>query len=172
MSTIEIVSAKAVKWQDYRDLRLLALKEEPQAFGSVYKIELGQSDSKWQERLQSYQEGKQQWMVFARFGKELIGMVGAWQSPDDMQNMQANLMATFVVPNQRGRGIGTQMLTLLIDEIKRSNRVSVLKLEVNPEKESAVKLYVKAGFQKMGEKQMVLGDGENHLVYEMEMMLE
>lgn len=172
MSTIEIVSAKAVRWQEYRDLRLLALKEEPQAFGSVYKIELGQSDSKWQNRLKDYQEGNQQWMVFARLDNELVGMVGAWQSSEDANNMQANLMATFVVLNQRGRGIGTKMLNILIDEIKRSKRVSVLKLEVNPEKESAVKLYEKAGFQKTGEKQMVLGDGEAHLVYEMEMMLE
>lgn len=37
MDTIQVVTLQPSKWQEYKNLRLLALKEEPQAFGSTYE---------------------------------------------------------------------------------------------------------------------------------------
>jgi hypothetical protein len=37
MNNIEIITLKPEEWKQYRDLRLRALKEEPQAFGSTYE---------------------------------------------------------------------------------------------------------------------------------------
>lgn len=39
------------EWQQYRDTRLNALEDSPDAFGSVYETATLLADSKWQDRL-------------------------------------------------------------------------------------------------------------------------
>ena len=49
MTGYQILTPKEVSWEDYKNLRLEALKNEPQAFGSSYKDQVNNADDIWQQ---------------------------------------------------------------------------------------------------------------------------
>jgi len=51
MKDIKVIPASQINWSDYRDLRLEALKLEPQAFGSSYEDEMNDPQANWEFRL-------------------------------------------------------------------------------------------------------------------------
>ena len=59
--------------QLYKELRLRALREEPQAFGSSYEANVNKPDSYWVERLNDVKSGNG-WLVFAEINDKLVGM--------------------------------------------------------------------------------------------------
>ncbi len=63
-------------WQEYKTLRLEALKSEPQAFSSVYEDEANFNDKRWKQRLSGFSDRTNNMMVFAVDGKKLVGMTG------------------------------------------------------------------------------------------------
>ena len=68
----------------------------------------------------------------------------------------------------RGKGIGKLLVQNLLDKIRSNPRnAEKITLMVNPQQESAVKLYESLGFKKVGTKDYVLGDGKQ---YELDVM--
>ena len=49
MNKIQIIKLPPERWNEYKALRLRALQDDPQAFGSSYAKEVTYSDEKWQE---------------------------------------------------------------------------------------------------------------------------
>ena len=96
MNTISIIKSGDVSWKDYRDVRLEALREDPQAFGSSYQDNVQKPDSYWQGRLAEAAEGKNSWLLFAKENDRLIGMIGAFQSDDDTKHNTATIISLFV----------------------------------------------------------------------------
>lgn len=101
MEDVEIVTLKPEEWQHYRDLRLRALKEEPQAFSSTYESSVKHSDSLWMERLKDAEAEKAQWMVFAKRDDTLVGMATAFAEKERdtahvgaVYQLQMNLLQT------------------------------------------------------------------------------
>ncbi len=75
---------------------------------------------------------------------EIIGFAGIWMSPVDCQ------ITNIVVKKiYRKQGIGSLLLGRLI-EIARETDFEILGLEVNEKNISAIKLYEKYGFKKVG----------------------
>jgi GNAT superfamily N-acetyltransferase len=90
-------------WPIYRELRLRALREEPQAYASTLERELQLTDQQWRDRL-----GRAV-TVLAMREEELVGTAtGIWQGDGDMM-----IVAMYVLPHARGRGLAVR----LIDEI-------------------------------------------------------
>ena len=81
-SNVEIIQLPVVEWEKYKKLRLRALKEDPQAFGSNYNDSLKLPDTKWQERLQKVVDGES-WAVFAQQDEQLVGMMFAMKETDE-----------------------------------------------------------------------------------------
>lgn len=168
---IKIVSPTEVSWQEYRDLRLRALKEEADAFASSHADEIKTADLEWQERLDRYREGKHNWMFFAKQNNKLVGMVGAYQNDENITENTAYLMAMFVVKEARGQKISKLLMERLLAELAK-HYVKKVKLGVGLHRSPAFNLYKSVGFEIIAKEHVLLGDGEYHDEYIMEKKLE
>src|SRR5437762_515843 len=101
MEDVQTVSLRLSEWRKYKDLRLRALKEEPQAFSSTYEENIKHPDEFWMERLKDSEGGKQ-WLVFAKNGEKLVGMVGGIFL-DEKDTVY--VIAMYVAKEERGKGI-------------------------------------------------------------------
>lgn len=166
MNSSEIISLSPEDWQQYRDLRLRALKEEPQAYGSTYEDNAKRPDEFWRERIEDTLNKNTQWLVFARSGGTLVGMAGAFaeKEPDNAQ-----VVAVYVVPEARGKGISKLLMQELLTRIKTNEKVKKITVDVNPQQVAAFNLYKNSGFQIIKQYRLILGDGKEHDVYQLQM---
>ncbi|MCL4384226.1 GNAT family N-acetyltransferase [Patescibacteria group bacterium] len=169
-ASVEIVTLPSSAWELYKTLRLLSLKESPQAFATRYDDEASAPDSFWQDRLQAAADGRS-WTIFAKLNNQLIGMMSAYQRDDaDRTNRIAEVVGVYLVPRFRGQGISGQLLDALLGQLKKSGIVTV-RLSVNEDQLAAINLYFNKGFQLKSKEHVILGDGQDHLVLLMEKSL-
>ena len=161
MKDIQIIKLPPERWNEYKTLRLRALQDDSRAFGSSYAKEVTYSDEKWQKRAKDF-------MLFANSDDKLIGMMGIWQSDQDKEIKTANVFGVYVIPEYRGQGISKMLMQALLDELKTNSNITKLKLTVNKDQLSAVKLYESFGFKIIGQENALLGDGNYYDEYLME----
>ncbi len=157
------------RWAEFRDLRLRALETDPAAFGQTLATARDYPDDLWQSRLLDVLENRS-WIVFADDGGALVGMLGAFQSEDDLQRRNATIWGVFVDPAVRGKGISRAMLDKLMSQLRGAGLLTAT-LAVNKEQTAAVRLYERAGFRIVGHETVTLGDGLPHEEYLMEALV-
>lgn len=169
LKEVAIVEPSAVNWREYRELRLNALRNEPQAYLTSYENARKEPGKNWKGYLQAAVDGES-WMMFARAGEVLIGMVGAYQSDEGKTKQQIEVIAMYVDPGHRGQKIGTRLLEKLLGILKDAGKKSA-HLECSAEQIPAVALYQRLGFAEVGRRRLVLGDGKEHELVAMERLL-
>ncbi len=138
---------------------------EPQAFSSQYTEVVQRPDSYWQERLIEAQTGKKSWLLFAKEDDRLIGMIGAyWPGAGDT----VEIISVYVTQEKRGQGVATALMAAILREVSKNRTFQKAILTVNADQAAAVALYRHFGFQLVGEKAGIMGDGISHLGYLME----
>ena len=101
----------ADEWPAYRDLRLRALADSPDAFGSTFARESARSDDEWRERLATGVRSPTDLPLVPVVDDVLAGL--AWGRLDERQPDIAHLFQVWVAPEFRGRGVGR----LLVDAV-------------------------------------------------------
>jgi ribosomal protein S18 acetylase RimI-like enzyme len=133
--------AEVDDWQICRDIRLRALREEPQAYESTLEDEQHLSDQQWRERLVRAST------FLAVDHENVVGMAVALpQGAGDMM-----IVAMYVAPDARRRGVAAR----LIDEIGRmamSRGSSRLVLDVADGNAAAERSYRRYGFVPIGQR--------------------
>jgi ribosomal protein S18 acetylase RimI-like enzyme len=106
-------------------------------------------------------------LIFARIEKKLVGMVGAFvaKEPDN-----AHVIAVYVAPEVRGKGISNMLMNSLLDKLRKNSSIRTITVEVNPEQKAALNLYKSLGFKFIEEYKEVLGDGKEHNLYRLEIL--
>jgi GNAT superfamily N-acetyltransferase len=137
-------------WRLYRDLRLRALADSPDAFGSTLAAEAGRPDAEWVRRLASNADVRVSLPLVAELGGELLGL--AWGRIDTSAPDVAALYQMWVAPTHRGRGVGQKLLEAVIAWATAQN-VASLDLGVTCGDSPARRLYERAGFKPLGEPQ-------------------
>ena len=140
-----IRSATAADWEQLRELRLQALGDTPEAFGSTLAESLARTDDEWRARFTPRAGGVD--LVAVGEAGEFVGMASGFvtdESPD-----VAYLVGMFVVPERRGEGIG-RPLVAAVEAWAVELGVRRLELEVNPALVAAVRLYERCGFRPTG----------------------
>lgn len=172
LTDVKIQRLPPDQWEEYKNIRLEALKREPQAFMSPYSKELAYPDEKWKQRLTNVGNGKN-WILFARNSSgKIVGMIGGYRDDNAMQNHSAEIWGVYVNSDMRGKGIAKALMAGIIGEFEKDPDVYSATLEVNTDQESAKKLYESFGFNITTSRQLVLGDGKEHTVSKMEKPLE
>ena len=164
--TAEYVTPTQASWAELRTLRLRALAEDPQAFGQTYDVACTFPETFWRGRLRNAAKGVS-WLICARMGGRLVGMVGAFQTDEDLCHGRATVVGTYVEPEVRRQGIAQRLLAALLERLAAAG-VAVARLAVNPEQGAAVKAYLGAGFRIVEMGTEVLGDEHSHPVLVME----
>ena len=136
-------------WTIYRDLRLAALADSPQAFCSTLAEEAARADDAWAARLAAPALGayRQGWPFIAALDGTPMGL--AWVKLDAPDATTASLYQVWVAPQARRRGVGAALLDAAITWA-HERRATVLHLDVTAGDGAAARLYRRAGFVDVG----------------------
>ena len=136
----------------YRDIRLEALRLNPEAFGSTFERENAQPLS-WFEAAISRTD------IFGGFlDGTLVGIAGFAVQEGPKHAHKGVLWAMYVRNAARRSGLGKILVTAVLDHARR--RVEMVQLGVGSENEAARRLYEAMGFVAYGyEKRALKHDG-------------
>ncbi len=133
------------EWRTYRDLRLRALADAPEAFGATLADEHRRSEEEWRTRLAS--SPSVDLPLLAEVGGLPVGLAwGRIETPPDT----AHVYQMWVEPAYRRMGIGQSLLKAIIDWATDA-QVRWLDLGVTTGNTAAMRLYLRAGFEPVGE---------------------
>lgn len=173
MSDVRIITLDPDRWQEYRDLRLRALREEPSAFGSSYEDNVDKPEADWRRRLEGAQRKTDEFLLFAEVDGRLVGMMGAYRDKGRKVAHIATVVGVYVDAAARGQGIGRRLMQALLDEIARVPQIEKLRLGVNTQRFAPLALYLKFGFEIVGTARHELKIGDTYCdEYLMEKLLE
>lgn len=136
------------EWRCYRDLRLRALADSPDAFGSTLVRERERSDDEWAGRLAPGACPLRALPLIAEVGAEPVGL--AWGIIDPSEPDVAHVLQMWVAPSGRRMGAARSMLDAIIAWATEANARSVT-LSVTCGDTPAARLYARAGFRPVGE---------------------
>jgi ribosomal protein S18 acetylase RimI-like enzyme len=143
---VQVRRLEPPEWVAFRDIRLRALADAPEAFGGTLAGESAQSDADWQAKADP--KGGAIFVVDGADG--LVAMVMGGQAPTDFPGAAA-LFSMWVDPSIRRSGLGIA----LIDAVKAwaiEQGYSVLGLGVTTTNEPAIALYRRLGFADTGDR--------------------
>ena len=163
---MEIIELAPASWREYKELRLEALRKEPRAYFTTYKDSLQQPDGYWQARLEAVSEGKGSWLLFAREGGRLVGIIGAYTDAGVTE-----IVSLYVTSHARRRGLGRALMNAILKKITGFNPDQVIRLTVNASQRAAVELYRSLGFKTASRQNALMGDGRRYDTWVMEKIL-
>lgn len=143
VSTLSILRAAADDWGCVRSVRLRALADAPEAFGSTLAETESRPPSHWQERLS---DPRQAFFV-ARLDVREVGLaVGAEYEGNPGA---AGLFSMWVAPEARGHGLGEALIEAVAAWARDAGFDRIL-LDVGDTNLPAVALYERCGFVPTG----------------------
>lgn len=132
---------------DYRKIRLEALYNNPDSFGTTYHEEAIKTIDEFRERIP---EGNNNFILGCYENQELIGIVAFHQEERIKLRHKAYIRSMYVKQQYRVRGIGKLLLGKLIETAKAINEIEILLLDVIVNNVSAEQLYLSFGFKVYG----------------------
>jgi ribosomal protein S18 acetylase RimI-like enzyme len=151
------------EWTVLRAVRIAALTDAPEAFGSTLARELAFSEDVWRSRLRD-DAGRGYAQLVATFGENVAGTIGLIRSDSHVDI--AEMVSTWVAPEARGRGIGDLLVATLVATARDEGYRSV-HLWVAEGNDYAERLYARHGFVRMGVVQPIRAEEPDRLEFAM-----
>lgn len=136
------------EWVEYRDVRLRALADSPDAFGSTYEDAVLRPDADWRERVSACAESRLELPLVLADGDRFMGLAWGLIAPEEPET--AHVFQMWVAPDVRGRGHGAALLGELIRWAREAGAARAV-LRVTCGNDPAERLYERAGFRPVGE---------------------
>src|SRR5215212_5760409 len=150
MSDVTVQALGGEDWQAFREVRLAALRESPEAFASSLETEAEYDEDLWRTRLTRSQR------LLARDGEETVGMVSLGQAEEDGV---AELFGMWVSPSRRGSGVAWQLTHASALHARAAGR-RALKLWVSTDNGRAVAFFSSYGFRPTDQRRPMTTDAE------------
>lgn len=141
------------EWQIYRDVRLSALLDSPDAFAATYERDRRLTEREWRERT-----ANAAWFVFD--GDDAVGMAVLW--PPQQPARHASLLSMWVAPQVRGSSAASGLVRQVLHDARDRGYPGVT-LHVVDGNDRARAFYERLGFVNSGEKD-ALPDGRTETV--------
>jgi len=153
---LEVQRLTPDSWRTYQEVRLAALREAPNAFGSKWEDEATFEEDVWRDRLRERAQ-------FAAYSEDVVvGIVGGAESED---RRTAHLVSMWVDPRWRGQGVGDHLVKVVLDWARELGCEEV-RLWVADGNREAERLYHRNGFVRTDAVQPIR-PGEPRLEFEM-----
>jgi ribosomal protein S18 acetylase RimI-like enzyme len=143
---VRIVRVDEDAWRVVSQVRLRALRENPEAFGSGLERELLFAEPHWRMRLR----GTPTWLAIDEVGVAR-GMISLIQEPGSPVD-DRHVVGLWVAPESRRRGIAWALLDAARTEALAGG-ARTMSLWVLDDNTAAGDLYVRAGFSRTGTRQ-------------------
>ena len=161
MTALDIRELTGDDADEFRRLRLRALREHPDAFGSSYKAESAAPIEAAAERLRLNAGSQDSFTLGAYRGDKLVGMVGFYQESREKTRHRGNIWGMYVPSEEQGRGTGRALLARALELAKALPGLEQVELQVVTRNRRARDLYASFGFATYGtEPRALLVDGE------------
>jgi GNAT superfamily N-acetyltransferase len=141
-STLTIRLCGPNDWRDLRTIRLEALSDTPEAYGSTYEESVRWSDAQWKNAAST------RLYYLADRDRRVVGMVSG--GLNDAHPGTRWLYGMYVTPSERGSGTATLLVQSIADWAK-SQGVEEIYLHVGSSVPRARAFYEKVGFRPTGE---------------------
>ncbi len=146
--------------ESYRTLRLRALREEPEAFGSSYEEQADLPLAWFVERIR---ETASRVALGAFDGDALIGTVIFTRETGLKDRHKGVITGMYVAPEGRGRGVGRALLLSAVERARAQPGVEQIHLSVVTGNVAARALYAAVGFVVYGTEPRALKLGGEYL---------
>jgi GNAT superfamily N-acetyltransferase len=130
----------------FKEIRLRALQDTPQAFGSTFARESQFTETEWLERTKRW-NGKTGIGFLAMDDGHGCGIAGGLMDADDRTCVM--LVSMWTAPTHRRSGIGRVLVDHVLDWA-RLREARTLRLMVTSANEPAIRFYEKLGFTRTG----------------------
>ena len=141
----EVVRVEQSMWRLHRAVRLAMLLDTPLAYGSTFARELAFTDDQWQARMLD----SDSWLAIEPGPPELpLGAVTLFRFPEQDEG-EACLVAMWVAPHARGRGVADALVAALVEHAAASGLHRVT-LDVAVDNPRAIGAYERLGFTRTG----------------------
>lgn len=145
-----MISCRRAEVEDvelFKDIRLCALQDSPDAFGSTYEGAMERSGSSWRDQLLATVSGNLRNTQFAFDASTCIGIAALYRE-EGLDH--GALLMMWVHPDYRGTEAATLLVSNLLSWAKGIGLSSV-ELSVTNTKVRAIAFYQKLGFSSTGE---------------------
>jgi len=147
----------AADWAAFRVVRLAALTEAPEAFGSTAREAEKLAEAEWRRRLE------QRAVFLAELGGQSAGLAAGIQGD---QPDEAELVSMWVAPRWRGHGVGDRLAEAVL-AWAATEGFRIIHLWVATGNARAERLYARHGFVRTGRVQPMGGERVDRLEFEM-----
>lgn len=146
MEVRELGRDEAAVW---RELRLAALQDSPDAFGRTYEEESELPIDAWEETVEGITDSPSAVNLVAESGGHPVGLTHC--RLDDEHPSRAQIFAMWVRPEARGKGAGRRLVEQALAWAADVGAATA-ELEVTEGNEAAFGCYASAGFEDTGER--------------------
>src|SRR5215831_3118735 len=141
----------------FRDVRLRALQDSPEAFGATYDGAMKRTEDSWQDQVAQAAAGSLRNTLLAFDGTSCVGLASLYREQDASEG---EILQMWVEPGSRGAGTAARLVSELL-EWAQTVGIQSVNLAVTTTNERAIKFYEKCGFRLTGEQIEV--DASRHL---------
>ncbi len=128
------------------NLRLQALKDNPEAFATTYEETLTRGKERFIQRIHPQEDA----FYLGAFNPDLVGMVYFRRDEGRKSHHKGHVLGMYVQPGSRGKGIGKALLQEVITLSHRLPDLEQLLLMVVTTNKAARALYRSTGFEVYG----------------------
>ena len=136
MSDVSVRALGGEDWQAYRDMRLAALAEAPEAFTGSYESERELDEAFWRTRMARSAR------LLATVDDDPVGIVSVGEAAPDV----AELFGMWVVPGSRGGGVAWRLMEAASEHARQQGR-RALQAWVSTDNGRAVAFFSSYGFR-------------------------
>ena len=140
---IAVRRAVPEEWEALKEVRLAALRDSPDAFGSTHEHEARADAATWRGWITGEGWDGAVATFVAEEGARLLGMATAYRPDDEPGTVW--MFAMWVRPERRGHGIGRALVEAVVAHA-RSLGAEVVILRVTESNPAAIGLYASCGF--------------------------
>ena len=139
----------------FRALRLQALGQHPEVYGSEYGEQAAQPDDYWQDRVSRTVGSEREALFVAEADGELVAMTGIFRDSGLKVHHNATIYGVYVRPEWRGLNLTDRLIERCL-EWAQNHSVLVALLAVISQNSSAIRCYIRCGFSVYGVQPMAI----------------
>ncbi|MFS0559264.1 GNAT family N-acetyltransferase [Terribacillus sp. 179-K 1B1 HS] len=158
---MKIRKLTATDAEAYWELRLQALQNHPDAFGTSYEDAIKQEDPIGKVKGNLESQDAETYGIFVD-GKLAGNATLRYETPAKLRH-RADLVAVYLAPETRGKGLGKMLITKMIQVGRERAGIEKINLVVAATNPVAKHVYEQAGFQQFGFEEHALKLGETYI---------
>jgi GNAT superfamily N-acetyltransferase len=142
---VEVRHVREDEWQAMRDVRLRALADAPDAFGTTHAEASERAEKWWRDWTARSVDNDSQTFVLAWDGDDPVGIAGVFADSGAWL-----VISMWVDPRVRGAGVGRQLLEAVVGWARAQAPEHPIRLSVTDGNDAARRLYERHGFVDTG----------------------